>query len=96
VNKKHLGMQIRTLTPEMAERLELPRTLKGVVVTDVEVGEAAEKANIARGDVIVSVGEKLTPTVDDFESAIDQAEKTGFARLRVRRGTGYLFIVLKF
>jgi serine protease Do len=94
--KKHLGMQLRTLTPEMAERLELPRGVKGVVVTDVEIGEAAEKANLQRGDVIVSVDDKALATVDEFESAIEQAQKNGIARLRVRRGTGYMFVVLKF
>jgi serine protease Do len=94
--KKHLGMQLRSLTGEMAERLDLPRTVKGVVVTDVEVGEAAEKANLQRGDVIVSVDDRATTSVDEFESAIEQAEKNGIARLRVRRGTGYIFIVLKF
>jgi serine protease Do len=94
--KQHLGMQLRSLTPDMAERLDLPRTLKGVVVTDVEVGEAAEKANLQRGDVIVNVDDKVITNVDEFESVIDQARKDGIARLRVRRGTGYIFVVLKF
>ena len=37
-----LGMTLRDLTPEMAERLDLPRGTRGVVVMDVEAGEAAE------------------------------------------------------
>lgn len=95
-SKKHLGMQLRSLTPDMAERLELPRTLRGVVVVDVEVGEAAEKAGLQRGDVIVSVNDKAVTDVDEFESETGRAEKDGIARLRVRRGNGFIFIVLKF
>jgi len=94
--KEHLGMQIRSLTPDMAERLELPRAQKGVVVMDVEVGEVAEKAGLQRGDVIVSVDEKQVSNVDDFESEIARARKEGITRLRVRRGTGYIYVVLKF
>jgi serine protease Do len=95
-SKKHLGMQLRSLTSEMAEHLELPRTLKGVVVVEVEVGEAAEKAGLQRGDVIVSVDDKAVTNVDEFESEITRAQKDGIARLRVRRGSGFIFIVLKF
>src|SRR4029078_3402197 len=42
-NRGQLGMTLRNLTPDMAERLELPRGSKGVVVTAVEAGEAAEE-----------------------------------------------------
>jgi serine protease Do len=94
--KEHLGMQLRTLAPDMAERLDLPRGLKGVVVMEVEVGEAAEKAGLQRGDVIVSVGDAPATNVEEFEAEISRARKDGIARLRVRRGTGYLYIVLKF
>ena len=50
-----LGMTLRNLTPDTAERLELPRATKGVVVTAVEAGEAAEEAGLRALDVIVSV-----------------------------------------
>ena len=73
-----------------------PRTMKGVVVVEVEVGEAAEKAGLQRGDVIVSVDDKAVGDVDEFESEIARAQKDGIARLRVRRGSGFIFIVLKF
>ncbi len=36
--KAELGMTLRNLTPDIAERLEMPRTAKGVVVMDVEAG----------------------------------------------------------
>jgi serine protease Do len=91
-----LGMTLRNLTPDMAERLELPRVSKGVVVTGIEAGEAAEEAGLARGDVIVSVNGGAVASVGDFEREIDRARPDGVARLRVRRqGGGYSFLVLK-
>ncbi len=90
-----LGMTLRNLTPDVADRLELPRTTKGVVVTAVEAGDAAEDAGLARGDVIVSVNGAAVTSVADFEHEIDRARADGVARLRVRRGTAYSFLVLK-
>ena len=90
-----LGMTLRNLTPDVADRLELPRTTKGVVVTAVEAGDAAEEAGLSRGDVIVSVNGAPTGSVAEFEREIDRARPDGVARLRVRRGSAYSFLVLK-
>jgi serine protease Do len=95
-HRGQLGMTLRNLTPDMADRLEIPRTSKGVVVTAVEAGEAAEEAGLARGDVIVSVNGSAIASVGDFEREIDRARPDGVARLRVRRQGGeYSFLVLK-
>ena len=95
-HRGQLGMTLRNLTPDMADRLELPRTSKGVVVTAVEAGDAAEEAGLARGDVIVSVNGSAIASVSDFEREIDRARPDGVARLRVRRQGGeYSFLVLK-
>src|SRR5207245_8863196 len=73
---------------------ELPRATKGVVVVAVEAGDAAEDAGLSRGDVIVSVNGAPVGSVADFEKEIDRARPDGVARLRVRRGSAYSFLVL--
>jgi serine protease Do len=90
-----LGMTLRDLTPQMAERLDLPRGTRGVVVADVEAGEAAEDAGLTRGDVIVSVDGQGVEGVSSFEQAIQGSRKDGLARLRVRRGGNYFIAALK-
>jgi len=90
-----LGMTLRNLTPSLSDQLELPRNVKGVVVTGVEAGEAAEEAGLARGDVIVSVNGAAVGTVSDFEHEIDRARPDGVARIRVRRGSSYSILALK-
>jgi serine protease Do len=89
------GMTLRDLTPDVAERLQMPRGTKGVVVTDVEAGSAAEDAALRRGDVIVSVNGEDVEGVSDFEKEVARAKADGVARLRLRRGDSYQVTVLR-
>jgi serine protease Do len=91
-----LGMTLRELTPDIARQLDLPRETRGVVVTGVEAGESAERAGLQRGDVILSVNGARIENVDAFEQEIDKARPDGLARLRVRRGSGHTFVILRF
>jgi len=97
--RTQLGMTIHDLTPSLAERLELPRGTRGVVITDIEAGGAAEDATpqpLQRGDVIVSVNGAPVESVSTFEAEIQKARKeSGVARLRVRRNGGHQLHVLR-
>ena len=88
------GMTVRDLTPQMAERLELPRNTRGVVVMSVEPGTSAEEAGLRQRDVIVSVNGEPVDTVASFEAQIAKAKGDGVARLRVRRGENLSITVL--
>jgi S1-C subfamily serine protease len=92
-----LGMTLREVTPAIAERLELPRGTKGVVVVEVEAGTAAEDAQLVREDVIVSANGQAVETLDAFDKAIDAARPSGRIRLRVynRQIQGYRVVVLR-
>ncbi|HSE92121.1 MAG TPA: trypsin-like peptidase domain-containing protein, partial [Methylomirabilota bacterium] len=52
--RSRLGLDVRPVTPDVAEELRL-RSPEGVVVADVEPESAAAEAGIARGDVILEV-----------------------------------------
>jgi serine protease Do len=90
-----LGMSVQTLTPALAQQLELPRSAQGVVVSSVEAGEAAEEAGLQRGDLIGSVNGVAVDGVEAFLREIAAARPEGLARLRVRRGDNHSFLVLK-
>jgi serine protease Do len=90
-----LGMTLRNLTPDLASRLELPRTAKGVFVWDVEGGGVAEDAGLAKGDLIVSVNGVGVADVASFQAEIAKARPDGVARLRIRRGDQYTLLVLR-
>ena len=94
-DRPRLGMSVRDLTPSLAERLELPRDTRGVLITDVETGEPAEEANLRQGDVIVSVNGQTVETVTEFEQAVAGFESGDRMRLRVRNAQGYRVVVLR-
>jgi serine protease Do len=94
--RAQLGMTLRNLTPEIADRLEIPRGTRGVVVTEVESGSSAEDVGLQRGDVIVVANGRNVEDVDSFEAEIARAKTDGLIRLRIRRGaSGFFTVVLK-
>jgi putative serine protease PepD len=60
----------------------------GVYVGDVTPGGPAAKAGMQKGDVIVSVAGKPTPTTDDLSSVLAQLKPGGKARVVVVRQNG--------
>ena len=81
-----LGMRLRALTPDMARRLGLPETEKGLVVTDVDAGGLASEAGIAPGDVIKQVNRRPVVTVEDYQKIIGRAKPGETILFLVRRG----------
>ena len=66
-----------------------------VLITNVEVGEPAEEAQLRRGDVIVTVNGEPVETVDEFERAVSGFEAGDRIRLRVLNAQGYRVVVLR-
>jgi len=60
-----LGLSVRGLTSEMADRLDIPAG-KGVIVQDVKPGSFADDVSLARGDVILEVNKHPVNSDDDF------------------------------
>jgi serine protease Do len=70
-----LGITVRKLTPEMAERLDMPAG-KGVIVQDVKPGSFAEDINLGRGDVILEVNKQPVNNEEDF-AKVESSLKSG-------------------
>jgi serine protease Do len=60
-----LGLSVRALNKEMADRLEVPAG-KGVIVQDVKPGSFADDVGVARGDVILEINKQAVNNEDDF------------------------------
>ena len=69
------GVTVRKLTPEMADRLDIPAG-KGVIVQDVKGGSFAEDVGVGRGDVILEVNKQPVNSEEDF-SRIESNLKSG-------------------
>jgi serine protease Do len=59
------GVTVRKVTPEMADRLDMPAG-KGVIVQDVKPGSFAEDVNLSRGDVILEVNKTPVNSEEEF------------------------------
>ena len=93
-DSEKLGLTVQTLTPEIAENLGVTET-KGVVVSGVESGSAADDAGIRRGDVVLEVNRQVVEDVDDYKAALKKVEKGKNVLLLVRRGDNTIFLALK-
>jgi serine protease Do len=69
------GVNVRKVTPEMADRLDIPSG-KGVIVQDVKPGSFAEDVNLARGDIILEVNKQPVNSEEEF-SKIESSMKSG-------------------
>jgi serine protease Do len=69
------GITVRKVTPEMADRLDIPAG-KGVIVQDVKPGSFAEDVNLARGDIILEINKQQVNSEEDF-ARIESIMKSG-------------------
>jgi serine protease Do len=88
------GMTVQPLTPDLAERLELPRGAKGVAIADVDPDGAAAAAGLQQGDVIEKVNGQAVATAEQLRSALESTSAKP-ALLLVSRGGNDIFVTLK-
>lgn len=86
-----IGMEIGELTPEVARRLG-ETDARGVVITLVERGSAADLAGLRAGMIITQVNRQEVDRVEDCQKALDRS--TGDILLLVRANGGSRFVVL--
>jgi serine protease Do len=85
--EEDLGIDMTTLTPELASRYGIEEDLKGVLLTDVsQTSEAYRDADIRPRDVIVEADRKEVESVTDFLAVYENVEPGDTFLVRVDRG----------
>jgi serine protease Do len=77
-----LGVSVRTIPPEIAQRMNLPKG-EGVMVQEVKPGGFADSINLSRGDVILQINRQ--PITD--EKSFDKVQST------LKSGQDVVFLV---
>jgi serine protease Do len=89
-----LGLRVRSINDEIAQRLRLENT-QGVVVTEVAPDGPASEAGIRPGDVIHEVNRKPVTDVESYEAATSQLNPETAVLLLVERRGNTLYVPVK-
>ena len=78
-----LGLTVEQLTPDLASYFGQPGG-RGVLVSGVS--SSAKKAGVARGDIVVKVGDREVKALDDFSRQAAELKRGGAVTLTLNRG----------
>jgi serine protease Do len=82
-----LGITVRSVTPEMAQRLGTPEG-KGVQVTDVKVDSFGEDIDVHPGDVILQVNKQPVNSEEEFRKLTQDLKSGQDVVFLIHRGRG--------
>jgi len=89
-----LGMEIETMTPDVAKQLGYTPKDEGVVITKIKPGAAAAQVGLRPGFLIQAVNHKKVVTVEEFNEEISKPD-TKRILLLVRQGNVTRFYSIK-
>jgi serine protease Do len=88
------GLEVQQLTPDLADQLNLPHTITGVVIASVEDGSLAEDAGVLAGDVIVEINHQAIKNLEDYQRIGRQLKAGESVLLLLNRSGQMLFVTL--
>ena len=91
-NTEKLGLNVKNLSKELAERFDID-VEQGVVVVEVDPDSDAARAGIQPGHVITGVNTKSISNVTEFKKAVESAKRR--VLLRITDGRIHYFVPLK-
>jgi len=94
IERGYLGIRIQDLTPELAQAIGLKEE-GGAIVNQVIKGEAADKAGIKEGDVIVEVDGKKVKDANDLRLYIGSLPPGREVQLKIYRDKKFLTLKVK-
>jgi len=90
---KGVGLTVQEITPAFAKRFGISNT-KGVLVTAVDSGSAAEDAGFQEGDIIRQVDGKPVSNVAEFSKLMEKHKGDKTVRFLVARGEIRLILAM--
>jgi len=87
------GVSVRELTPQLAQQLDLPAGVKGVVVSQIDSSVAS--TDLQKGDVIEEVNQQPVATMADFQKTTAKLDPAQPQVLTVCRHRVRSFVVVR-
>jgi serine protease Do len=89
------GLQVSALTADIAQQLNLPAGVRGIVVSNVDPDSKAADAGLQRGDVIQEVNRKPVTSVEQFRTAVRDAGNAPILLLVNRQGQTSFVVITR-
>lgn len=83
--REETEIKVQTLTGDIARKVGLKGSVKGVIVTDIAPGGPAEDAGLEEGDVIVALNSKPVTSENQFNNYTDNLQKEDIVILKIIR-----------
>ena len=93
-NGSPLGLAVREVNPEESRRNGIPSG-KGVTVTDIRRGSAADYVGLQLGDVVLEINNRPVTGIESFEAEAQKLRKGEIAKIFVKRGPMTSFFAFK-
>ncbi|WP_375175393.1 Do family serine endopeptidase [Pseudooceanicola sp.] len=77
VEKDLMGMSLSSITPELAEQLDLGDADTGLVVREVDEASDAYEKGLRAGDLITEAGQQKVEAISDLEERVEEAREAG-------------------
>ena len=88
------GLAVQDLTDDLAEQFGY-EDRRGVIISEVLAGSAAEQAGLKTGHLIEEVNKIAITSVSDLQQALSQSTEKNRVLLRVRAGNFSQYVVLR-
>ena len=87
-----LGLTLNELTSDAIRQLDIPQTIRGVLVRGVDPGSPAQRVGIQPGDVILEVNRRKVSTLSDVTKALGPEDKDVLLLIYRNRVTQFVVI----
>lgn len=87
-----IGITVEELRKDLADKLGV-REQKGLVVTEIKPGSAAEEVGITNGSLIIEINGKRPETAKEYNLIVNKLNKGDVVRLLLRRPDGSVHYV---
>lgn len=91
---RDLGLAVTDPSPDILERLELPRGAQGALVRTVQPGGPAQEAGLRPGDLIQEINRREIRSAREFAETVRQQKGRDLVLL-VNRGGNTAFVVIE-
>jgi serine protease Do len=86
-DSEKIGITVEEIKKEMADRLGI-RDAKGLVITGVKPGSAAEDAGVSPGAIVIEINGHRPETLPAFRAVVTKLKKDDVVRLLLKRPDG--------